>query len=726
MAEIEETIKKDEKAVLGWSVWRTARVVASIFVLMTASYYLVVGFDNITNPTNPNASNWPFVQGVLSGDGVPADSGFEWRFIDATWFQAAGYIMIITMETITGILMLIGGLLGLRRSGSTHRWGLAQKWTFAGGTLEPGATAVLAADPARLAAVYDLDGVQVLGAYAGRLSNGGERLRLVDAAGGVVDELRYDDAFPWPVGADALGASSLWLPADSLPVEDHALRGRSLQRLSLEAATDDPATWAASPLDGADPGVVLAVADSDLPAVVLAMLWGDGSPGPIEPGQPVALQLFLSRPPPPGLRVEWFADDVQVEGEPVLDAPLIDAGDGLWTAELPAQADETILRARISADGGVLSPRPGDPMAWHAAFVAWPLPGSTRPYRLYLATDRWTSLWDAVQPGRLIDACTPNPGWALRVPAVFVEDGTVYDVQVRYQGSRWNRSNGRDIAAWNAPGPDRPAPLRALSWSVRFPRYAPFEGRSAITLNKLTQGCPGLTAAVGFGLFEEVGLPVPEVRFARLFVNGAYYNYTQEIERPGEAMLERWLADLPPEAPAEPSVPHLFKSGGCNCDEGPYGWGDGRPLEDLCGYTALERTAWTYERKTWDWAGHDELQALLEDHEVARAGSDEDLAVFLADRFDVDLVLNYLAVINWAVPFDDMFQNHYWVQRRSDGRWFLAPGTWIRTSAGGRARRRRSTWASRGTPTTARAGGTGSKTRSWRLTAPSTRPACSS
>ena len=135
MAEIEETIKKDENAVLGWSVWRTARVVASIFVLMTASYYLVVGFDNITNPTNPNASNWPFVQGVLSGDGVPADSGFEWRFIDATWFQAAGYIMIITMETLTGILMLIGGILGLRRSGSTHRWGLAQKWTFAGGTV---------------------------------------------------------------------------------------------------------------------------------------------------------------------------------------------------------------------------------------------------------------------------------------------------------------------------------------------------------------------------------------------------------------------------------------------------------------------------------------------------------------------------------------------------------------------------------------------------------------
>ena len=118
-----------------WSVWRTARVVTSLFVLMVASYYLVVGFDNITNPTNPNASNWPFVEGVLSGDGVPADSGFEWRFIDATWFHAISYIGIITMETVTGIVLLIAGILGLRRAGSPPAWAHAQRWTYVGGIL---------------------------------------------------------------------------------------------------------------------------------------------------------------------------------------------------------------------------------------------------------------------------------------------------------------------------------------------------------------------------------------------------------------------------------------------------------------------------------------------------------------------------------------------------------------------------------------------------------------
>lgn len=118
-----------------WSVWRIARVVTSLFVLMVAAYYLVVAFDNITDPTNPNASNWPFVQGVLSGDGVPADSGFEWRFIAATWIQAIAYIGIIAGESLTGIILLIAGVQGLRHARRCPMWERAQRWTFLGGIL---------------------------------------------------------------------------------------------------------------------------------------------------------------------------------------------------------------------------------------------------------------------------------------------------------------------------------------------------------------------------------------------------------------------------------------------------------------------------------------------------------------------------------------------------------------------------------------------------------------
>ena len=62
-----------------WDLGRVLRSVASGAVLMQAAYFLVVAFDNITNPQ----SNWVFVQGVLSLDGVFENSGFEWRAINA-------------------------------------------------------------------------------------------------------------------------------------------------------------------------------------------------------------------------------------------------------------------------------------------------------------------------------------------------------------------------------------------------------------------------------------------------------------------------------------------------------------------------------------------------------------------------------------------------------------------------------------------------------------------
>jgi hypothetical protein len=37
------------------------------------------------------------------------------------------------------------------------------------------------------------------------------------------------------------------------------------------------------------------------------------------------------------------------------------------------------------------------------------------------------------------------------------------------------------------------------------------------------------------------------------------------------------------------------------------------------------------------------------------------------------MVLDYLAVINWSAPWDDMFQNYFLYQRRSDEKWMFVP-----------------------------------------------------
>lgn len=115
-----------------WSFWRTARVLASLVVLMAAAYYLVVATDNITNPVNPTGSNWPFVQGVLSGDGTAPGNGFEWRFIDADWFHGLAYAGIIIGETVAAIALIGGGILGLRRSADSAMWERSQRWTLVG------------------------------------------------------------------------------------------------------------------------------------------------------------------------------------------------------------------------------------------------------------------------------------------------------------------------------------------------------------------------------------------------------------------------------------------------------------------------------------------------------------------------------------------------------------------------------------------------------------------
>ena len=69
----------------------------------------------------------------ISGEGVPADSGFGWRFIDATWFQALCYVGVVAAECITCTLLIIASVKGLRASSTAVRWGQAQKWTIAGG-----------------------------------------------------------------------------------------------------------------------------------------------------------------------------------------------------------------------------------------------------------------------------------------------------------------------------------------------------------------------------------------------------------------------------------------------------------------------------------------------------------------------------------------------------------------------------------------------------------------
>jgi spore coat protein CotH len=134
----------------------------------------------------------------------------------------------------------------------------------------------------------------------------------------------------------------------------------------------------------------------------------------------------------------------------------------------------------------------------------------------------------------------------------------------------------------------------------------------------------------------------------------------------------RQESERSPGTPRE-KVGHLFKSMGFTGDEGPWGWGDQRLLGPSCGHTAETRYQYTYERKTHEWDSHAEFIRLIEDMHAARRAGTDGMREFIEERFDVDLLLSYVAIINWSVPFDDMFQNHFLYQRLSDGKWFVIP-----------------------------------------------------
>ncbi|MFM7101888.1 MAG: lamin tail domain-containing protein, partial [Verrucomicrobiota bacterium] len=107
-------------------------------------------------------------------------------------------------------------------------------YRFAPRLLPPGGRVVLAKSPAALAVRQGTLGTPVVGGYAGNLSNGGERLVLLDAAGQVVLDFAYDDSARWPAEADGGGASP--------------------EVRNLEGNYSDPANWSASRAIGGTPG----------------------------------------------------------------------------------------------------------------------------------------------------------------------------------------------------------------------------------------------------------------------------------------------------------------------------------------------------------------------------------------------------------------------------------------------------------------------------------------
>jgi hypothetical protein len=550
-------------------------------------------------------------------------------------------------------------------------------WKLAGGidfafpplsSIQPGQFLVVAKDKARLAAVavYQLRERDLHGPYVGQLSNQGEKIRLLNAKAQTVDSVSYSAQFPWPMTADALGADEEWT---FLKPIDYQYRGRSLERVSFTADSNDPANWVASPLPGnPSPGLRNAAGPHLKPAVIqLHVAQAADGQRLIHRGEPVRIDCaFSAAAALSNVRLEYFVDNIELTNETpalVSMSPVGQANSAWFTADLPGMPGRSLVRYRIRADRGsgdeVVGPRADDPFKWHAYFVT-PLRSSTNPvYDVFISAKSLRTLQTNItqNPRRVTRPDPPGwprESWNATEPAVFVHDGVVYDIQMRHHGSRYRRDVNR------------------RSYKFKFPDYANFNNQTAIFVTD-----KDYQTEAGHALFRAAGVPTSLTRWVDLYLNSNARLLRLEQEENDDRMLERVQEEQERLNPGSIGldVGDVFKCVGTA--EGPYGNGNGQQLAARPPWwTALQRYEWTFALQDHGWRGHTQFKEMIDQMWAARGSvstvNTNALRAYFEKYWDVDRELTYLGAINWMVPWDDVFHNYFLWQQRN-GKWSQLP-----------------------------------------------------
>ena len=559
----------------------------------------------------------------------------------------------------------------------------------AGAVIPAGGHLVVAKNPARLMAVaaYGLAPGSVLGPWQGGLANRGDTVRLENLAGGVVDAVSYSSASPWAIGANAFGAESDWTGIDEI---QHQYRGRSLERVSVGWAANDPANWLASPVAaGPSPGRANAVTRAVPLPVVLDVTAVQETTGSviIRAGEPVRVDVrFSSGGAGLGaVQVEYFKDETNstTETTTLLAMSVVAGEPGRWRAVLPGQVNRSLVRYRIVADRGrgseTVSPRADDPQAWQAYFVS-PVRSGTKPqYDVFVASASLSTLSSNISgsPRRIVNPDPPGlprASWNATQPAVLVRDGRVIDVRLRHHGSRYNRNTFR------------------ASFKVQFPRYARLDGAEAFFFKD-----KGEDHRVAAQLYRAAGLPAFSSRYVDLYLNNNSVLQRLEVPEMDERHFEKFALAQAAKFPGTGVEPtgEFYKASGVvpfetaaglgatsvytSSGEGPYYIGNCAPIPPKSGWTTRQRYDFTYGGQMHSWIGGRDTEAMITGLWAARGDTPTApgpnlaaLRAWLEQHFDVEATLTYIAIRNWCAPFDNATHN-YFLWRRANGRWAMLP-----------------------------------------------------
>jgi hypothetical protein len=343
-------------------------------------------------------------------------------------------------------------------------------YTFSGGTLNPGQYLVVAADVGRFQAKYP--GLSnVVGGWMGRLANSQEEIQIEDAGGAVADSVTYADQGDWadrrrgPLDNEHEGWD--W-------VQPASGGGSSLELINPALTNNEGQNWHASTVAQGTPGAANSVASSNIAPMIL-----DVSHFPLVPKStdPVTItaKLVDEAGAAQSATVFW-----RLDGEPSFTpATMVDngtngdalAGDGVWTAVLPAQQDKTIVefyvRAQDSTGNARTWPAPTDDAGTQGANALYQVDdtaysGRQPIYRLIMTEAERAEL-------SLIGSRNPDAQSNAKMNATFIAIDSVGQ-QLRYLTGVRNRGHGSRLG-------------RPNNYHVVIPSDDPWKGRTAINFN---------------------------------------------------------------------------------------------------------------------------------------------------------------------------------------------------------------------------------------------------
>ena len=402
--------------------------------------------------------------------------------------------------------------------------------------LQPGGRVVIAHDRAALIEHDPLAPPEaIVGPFSGgRLSNRGERLVLADAWGNPVSTLQYQDRGRWPRTADGEGPSLEWI--------------------GTAADQTGPRFWRASLDSGGSPGRVGPGAAAHSPLLVRAVRHRPVVP---RPGEPIEIAARLWDDPP-------HIADAAIRYRTLPSAPfetmplsLRSPALAVWTAELPALPDNTLVEWYIDARGpdmpagggvhpdrapGYPSPETGAPLsATLLCFVDAEQPaGPLGSLHLLITPRNWLELnfTRSIWSDALLD-CT-----------LIVGQDVFYGCGIRFRGTQ-----------------KRLKPIK--SYRVELGDAHPLARNARLNINGWNPNGEALATLA----FSQAGFATVHVQDVTLWRNGAPLGeggHFLLMERPGNAMWDRyrpggaggqywegWAAELVPGcAPPDPCVTH--------------------------------------------------------------------------------------------------------------------------------------------------------------------------